>query len=185
MNADQLQQSIASTRRVLAGVSADQLDDATPCTQWKVRDLINHLVGAQSFFAAALHGQPPADGGTDFASGDYLAAYDTGSAAALAAFREDGALERMLQLPFGEMPGAAFIVLATADTFTHGWDLAKATGQSTDLAPDLAPDVLAACQQMMSPDFRSAEGAVFGLEQTAPEGATGADRVASFLGRPV
>jgi uncharacterized protein (TIGR03086 family) len=148
-----------------------------------VRDLINHLVGAQSFFEASLHGEQPAGDGVDFAAGDYLAAYDQGSAAA--AFREDGAMERMLDLPFGRMPAAAFIVLATGDTFTHGWDLARATGQSTDLAPDLAPEVLAAVQQMMSPELRSEDGAVFGMEQPAPEGATAADRVAAFLGRRV
>lgn len=92
---------------------------------------------------------------------------------------------KTISLPFGDMPGAAFVGLASTDTFVHGWDLAKATGQSTDLDSDLAAALLAQSRQSISDAFRSPEGAVFGLEQTAPDGATNADQLAAFLGRTV
>ena len=184
MTTEVLEQTIATTRGVLAGVSRDQLDDQTPCAQWKVSDLINHIVGGQYFFAGGVLGEPPA-GATDFAAGDFVADFDAGARRCVEAFNGDGVMEKMLTLPFGQMPGTAFVGLAATDTFTHGWDLAKATGQNTDLAPELATALLAGARQSIQPAFRSADGAVFGLEQSAPAGASKADELAAFLGRTV
>lgn len=180
-----LEQAIASAREVLAGVSNEQLGDDTPCANWKVSDLINHLIGAQYFFEAGVLGAPPAEGETDYSAGDFMAAYDEGAQRCLAAFSADGVMQKMLTLPWGQMPGVAFVGLAATDTFTHGWDLAKATGQNTDLAPALAAQLLEGAKQSVSPAFRSAEGTVFGLEQSAPAGASNADQLAAFLGRTV
>ncbi len=185
MTTELLEQAITATRAVLAGVAKEQLRDPTPCAQWKVSDLINHLVGAQYFFVAGCTGAPMAHDETDYAAGDFVAAFDEGAAKAVAAFSADGVMEKMLTLPFGQMPGAAFIHLAATDTFQHGWDLAKATGQSTDLSPELAAQLLAGSRQAMSPAFRSAEGTVFGPEQPAPANASNADQLAAFLGRTV
>ena len=185
MTVQALEQAITSTRGVLAGVSADQLDSSTPCAQWKVSDLINHIVGAQHFFTAGVTGQPPSADEEDFASGDYLGAFDESAKTCVAAFSADGVMEKMLTLPFGQMPGAAVAGLAATDTFTHGWDLAKATGQDTALAPELATQLLAGARQMIQPAFRSEEGTVFGPERAAPAGASNADQLAAFLGRTV
>ena len=136
-------------------------------------------------FAALITGQTPAEVG-DFSGGDFVAAFDENSAACLAAFRTDGAMERLVQLPFGGLPGAAFVRLAATDTFTHGWDLAKATGQLTDLAPALAAELLTNAHAMIQDSFRGPEGqARFGPEREAPAGASNADRLAAFLGRAV
>lgn len=184
MTTEALELAIISTRGVLANVSKDQLDDPTPCAQWKVRELINHIVGGQYFFEAGVLGKPPAGEG-DFAAGDFVADFDTGSSACLAAFRTDGVMEQVLKMPFGEMPGSVVVGIAASDTFVHGWDLAKATGQSTDLNPELAAGLLPAAKAMISDAFRSPEGTVFGPEQTAPAGATNADQLAAFTGRIV
>jgi uncharacterized protein (TIGR03086 family) len=180
-----LEQAIATTREVLTAVSREQLDYATPCAQWKVRDVINHVVGGQYFFEAFAKSELQTTGDTDFTAGDFMSAFDEGGQRSVAAFRVDGVMENMLTLPFGQMPGAAFLGLATTDTFTHGWDLAKATGQSTDLAPALAGQLLIGAKSAVSPAFRSPEGNPFGLEQAAPAGASNADQLAAFLGRKV
>jgi len=180
-----LEQAIAATRGVLAGVSPDQLGDATPCAAWKVSDLINHIVGGQYFFAAGVTGEPLASGETDFSAGDFLAIFDQGAEQCVTAFRGDGVMSKILTLPFGQMPGSAFIGLAATDTFAHGWDLARATGQNTDLSPELAAQLLVGAKQAISPELRSDDGAVFGPEQTAPAGACSADQLAAFLGRKV
>ena len=185
MSTAPLEQAIAVTRQILAGVSPDQLGDSTPCATWKVSDLINHIVGGQAFFEAGVLGEPPAGTDVDFAAGDFVATFDDASARCVAAFQTEGVMEKMLTLPFGQMPGAAFVGLATTDTFTHGWDLAKATGQPTDLAPDLAAEILEGARSSIQPAFRSEEGTVFGLEQPAPAAASNADRLAAFLGRKV
>jgi uncharacterized protein (TIGR03086 family) len=75
--------------------------------------------------------------------------------------------------------------LAPTDIFTHAWDLAKATGQSTDLNPELAAALLPQVEASIPDMFRGAEGSgmPFGAKQEAPAGATNADKIAAFLGR--
>ncbi len=91
----------------------------------------------------------------------------------------------MYTLPFGTMPGSAFMGLATTDTFVHAWDLAKSTGQSTDLDPTMAAALLAQSKAAIQDSFRGPEGAPFGPEAEAPADASDADRLAAFLGRTV
>ena len=186
MSTQPLQAAIASTKAILATVTPEQLDLPTPCASWKVSDLVNHIVGGQHFFTAALNGEAPAGEAPDFSSGDFNAAFDEAASACVAAFAVDGALARTVKLPFGDMPAMAWAGLAATDMFTHGWDLAKATGQSTDLAPELAAGLLAASKQMIQPAFRGEDGkAPFTAERTAPAGASAADQLAAFLGRDV
>jgi uncharacterized protein (TIGR03086 family) len=185
MSADDLATAIETARAVLAGTSADDLDRQTPCASWKVSDLINHIVGGQAFFAAALRGERPSGDAPDFSAGDFHAAFNQAADACLAGFRAEGVMGQTFELPFGSMPGAAFVGLATTDLFTHAWDLAKATGQSTDLAPELATALLESSRANISDSFRGPDGAPFGPAKEAPSGASAADQLAAFLGRTV
>src|SRR4051794_39428934 len=124
MTVEPLERAIHSTRVVLEGIKPDDLGRTTPCVSWTVSDLVNHIVGGQFFFATVVRGDKPTRDQTDFAAGDFVAAFDEGSAAAVAAFSGDGALERTVHLPFGDMPGAVFLGIASTDTLVHGWDLA-------------------------------------------------------------
>ncbi|HVV38608.1 MAG TPA: TIGR03086 family metal-binding protein [Acidimicrobiales bacterium] len=180
-----LEQAIATACGVLANVSKEDLDKQSPCVAWKVRDVVNHLVDGADFFAAGMGEQ--AAGVGDVTGGDYQAAFDDAAARTLALFTAPGALEKTAQLPFGPMPAGALMGLATTDIFTHAWDLAKATGQSTDLNPELAAQLLPQVQQSIPDMFRGPEGSgmPFGPKQEAPAGACAADQVAAFLGRQV
>lgn len=186
MSTAPLQTAVASTRAELAAVGPQHFDAATPCESWTVRDLINHLIGAQHFFLAVVEGTPPAGGEHDFASGDFVAAFDDISSRLVAAFGADGTMDKILTAPFGQMPGRAFIGFAVNDTFVHGWDLAKATGRSTDLAPEFAAGVLASAKATVPPAMRGEDGKKpFGPIEEAPAGASNADQLAAFLGRRV
>jgi uncharacterized protein (TIGR03086 family) len=185
MTSNPLSQAQDVARGVLANVTSDQLELDTPCSDWSVADVIDHLVGAQNWAACGVRGVDMTDTGAGSAQGDFAATFDEAAADSLTAFAEDGALERTVNPGFGDMPAAALMGLATTDTFTHAWDLARATGQSTDLAPDLASILLAQARMMIKDEFRSDEGRIFGPERTAPEGAPPADQLAAFLGREV
>ena len=185
MSTTPLETAITSTRSVLLGVSSSQLSDATPCAEWNVGQLINHIVGAQHFFASSVKGEPVEGEAPDFSAGDYLASFDSGAQMCLDAFKEPGAMDKMITLPFGTMPGSAFVGLAATDTFTHGWDLAKATGQNTDLAPELAKELLEGSRANISPAFRNEAGSPFGFEKPAASGSSKADELAAFLGRSI
>ncbi len=189
MGPDLLARSFASTRGVLANVRADQLTGAsTPCASWDVRALVDHIVGGTTHFAVVAEtGNAPADqpevpegAGLDA----LLAAFDEGSARAVKAFGAEGTAERIMHLPFGDLPGSAFVNIASVDTFAHGWDLAKATGQSTDLDPDVAGELLAIATGFLPDALRGPDGhAPFGPKVDPPVGATAADQLAAFLGR--
>ena len=186
MSTEPFERATATTRSVLARVSSDQYDQPTPCASWDVRALINHVVGGTRFYAAAMNATPFTDAGADYTGGDVLAAYDEGAAAALGAFAAPGAMDRMVDLPFGTLPGAVFIGIASTDQFTHAWDLARATGQSTDLAPDFARQLLDNARNVLPDNLRGAEGAAaFGAKQEAAGDASTADQLAAFLGRRV
>lgn len=185
MNPQVLGQAQQIAAQVMANVGQDQLDGATPCAKWNVGELIDHMVGAQHWGRQSIQGVEMTENGDGSAQGDFNGTFAAASQACLDAFSEDGALGRTVNPGFGDMPAGALLGLVITDTFTHAWDLAQATGQDTDLAPELAEQLLVASQQSIQPAFRSEEGNIFGLEQEAPEGASAADRLAAFLGRTV
>ncbi|HUR76609.1 MAG TPA: TIGR03086 family metal-binding protein [Acidimicrobiales bacterium] len=180
-----LARAIAIGRSVLSNVSKEDLDAQSPCASWKVRDVINHLVEGSDFFVTGLGGEAANVG--DVTGGDYLASYDEAGERTLAAFNAPGALDKTANMPWGPLPATALMGLATSDIVTHAWDMAKATGQSTDLDPEFVTHLLPQVQQAVPDMFRGAEGSgmPFGVRQEAPEGACAADRLAAFLGRSV
>lgn len=184
---EHLEHAVASSKQVLAGVKPENMDGSSPCLQWDVRQVVNHMIGANNFFIGAMGGAPIGADGADYASGDYCAAFDEVSAASVAAFNAPGAMEKTVVLPWGPTPAEGVLAMAATDIFTHGWDLAKATGRSTDLDAELAANLLEGCRASIQPGFRGddASGMPFGLEQQAPAGASKADELAAFLGRIV
>jgi uncharacterized protein (TIGR03086 family) len=171
-------------RGVLAGVTQDQLTNPTPCLQWDVAAVIDHMDAAARVSVGAVSGteSPAEEAGPDPAA--LLARYDRTAAATIAAFGADGALDQNVTLPFGELPAAMLEKIVATDQFVHGWDLARATKQSTDLDPDLASALLAIAKASFPDEFRGPDGeAPIGPEQPAPEGAVPADRLAAFMGR--
>ena len=69
------------------------------------------------------------------------------------------------------------------EMIVHGWDVARGSGQSTDLDPEVAAVCLAMFQAV--PFVPRGEGKPFAAEQAVPDGATVADRLAAFTGRAV
>jgi uncharacterized protein (TIGR03086 family) len=189
MSADLLARAFASTGGVLAGVTPEQLEGgATPCASWSVKELVDHIVNGTTFFAASAEtGRPPAgDAYPAFSAEDLVETFEAGSARAVRAFAAEGAMERILHMPFGDVPGAVMVNVAAGDTFTHGWDLARATGQSTDLDPAAAAQILEFAGGFLTDALRGADGeSPFGPQQEAPAGACVADQLAAFMGRRV
>jgi uncharacterized protein (TIGR03086 family) len=186
MATDELARSFASTRGVLANVTRDQFGESTPCRSWTVGALVNHIVGAPRFAVAAIKTGVAAGADDDYTTGNFLAQYDETSTATIGAFGMPGALEKTVTLPFGDIPVPFLLMMVATDQFTHGWDLARATGQSTDLDADLAAGFLAQARASVSDQFRGDDGvAPFGPEQRAPAGSCAADQLAAFLGRSV
>jgi uncharacterized protein (TIGR03086 family) len=163
--------------QVLINVTSDQLSSPTPCPEWDVKALIGHVIAGNQRVVerAGAHVAPLPE--------DLGAAHRASAKAAQKTFAEPDGLTRTYQLPIGEVPGTAFIELRTSDLLVHAWDLSVATGQPTDLDPELAEYVLAFSTQMMSRPGLRGDGRPYGEEQPCGDERPAADRVAAFLGR--
>src|SRR6186997_2486953 len=101
-----LQRSVDEAGRLVDGVKTDQLDNATPCSEWTVRDLINHVTGGETMFAiSAEQGDVPDDELGRLMTGDNLGtdfkgAFHTATNRAMVAFEQPGVLEKVVKLPF-------------------------------------------------------------------------------------
>ena len=177
--------AVQLTGELIAAVRPDQLGDATPCTQWTVRDVVNHVVAVAQGFVRIAAGERLERGREvpDLLGDDPAGAYDSASAAACAAFAEPGALERSWTLFFGDVPGAVVQGIHTVDLSAHAWDIARATGQMDRLDQELGAAALEIARGIVRPDFRSETGDPFRPEVTVADGAPGFDRLAAFLGR--
>lgn len=174
------QRAQAAFAAVLANVGRDQLAAPTPCSEWTIGDLIDHvLVGNQMVGrAAGINEQPPAR------PEDLAEAHRVGADAAQAAFARPGGMDAVFEMPFGQFPAQLLIVMRTTDLLTHAWDLAAATGQSTDVDPELATAQLTLVREVVRPELRG-PGKPFGAEQPCPPDRPPADQLAAFLGRTV
>ena len=143
--ADLHRRSVESWRSRLDAVDESQWSLPTPCAEWDVRALVNHVVGEE------LWTVPLVDGATLEAVGDRfdgdLLGDDPTAAGRAAATEAVAAVDRRLpeggtvQLSFGVVPIEEYVQQLSADHLVHSWDLAAATHQDLTLDLDLVRDV--------------------------------------------
>jgi uncharacterized protein (TIGR03086 family) len=173
----------AQAQRVVAAVRADQLGDPTPCTDWTVRDVINHMVTGNLLFAAIVADEPRPDRSADHLGSDHVAAFRDAVTRLSEAFTKHDVLSGTYPTPMGEGPGALLVGMRFNEMVVHAWDVARASGQSTTLDPELAARSLASFEA--APFIPRGEGKPFGDSKQPPPDAHPADRLAAYLGREV
>jgi uncharacterized protein (TIGR03086 family) len=178
---DQLDQLVPVLGGVVANIGPDQLNAPTPCTQFTVRSVLEHMVGGATAFAAGFRGDAAPPAGSDDAT-DPLARFGPAMMALGAAMHSPGALDRTITAPFGEVPGQAFARFVVLDGLVHGWDLAIATGQPYQPPDALVAAVDAYAREAIVPSMR--EAGMFAPPVEAPAGATPIERLVAFTGRP-
>lgn len=180
---EQLAHALQDTGRLVAGVSAEQWDSGTPCEDWTVRQLVDHLVSGNRQLAAALEGADPPAADLDFVpSGEGAElAYRDSCHALLDVLRQPRALADLVSVPVGRVPVTVAVHLRVVEALVHGWDLAQATGQSPSGDARLAEQELAFTREalrMVPPDRTP-----FAPAQPVPDSAPAIDRLAACLGR--
>src|SRR5579864_3300325 len=127
--------------RLAREVSPSQWAATTPCAEWDVRALVNHVAGEYLWVPELLAGRTIADVGSrldgDLLGEDPLEALVSAARDAQAAAREDDALTRVVHLSFGDVPGAEYLKQMAIDSVIHSWDLARAIGMDEQLDPEL------------------------------------------------
>jgi uncharacterized protein (TIGR03086 family) len=151
----------------------DRLDASTPCDDWDVQTLLNHMLESQQYFVRSARGEEasispdPPDGliGDDAAS-----AYERGREATIETFSEEGVIERT---------GPSLGILVS-DTLLHGWDVAQATDQDTTMPAGLAQAAYDVVHGAFTDDQRTG---VFKPEIDVPEDASAQEKLLAYTGR--
>lgn len=179
-----ISKAAATTKQVVAGVSASQYSDPTPCSDFNVKQLAGHmaglLVGAE-LAANKQKRQGSPDEMPDLLGDNPGPAYAALADKAVAAWSQDGAFEGMCEFGPGEMPAQVAGSITLMEIAVHGWDLAAATGQSYQMDPEVAEATYQTLQQIANPESRS--GGVFGPEVPASADASTQEKLLAFSGR--
>lgn len=174
----QLQELDPVVAGVVRRIEPNDLDNQTPCAEFTVRGVLEHMIGGATMFAAAFRGTEPGTPDTD----DVLFAFGPTLADLFDAMRQPGALDRTIQAPFGEVPGEYFARFVVLDGLVHGWDLATATAQPYEPSVELVTAAQSFATDALAP---LRDGTTFAEAVEAPPSATPMERLAAFTGRKV
>lgn len=169
---------------VVAGIGDDQWELPTPCEQWDVRDLVNHLASEHRWALPMLDGATIEEVG-DALDGDLLgedpaAAYlDAARAAQAKAEQTDP--DRTVHLSYGDVDAGHYLAEMGTDMIVHSWDLAVATGQDASVDDELAEELIALNAPKLTDEVR--ETGVFGAEVEVADDAPASRRLLGLLGR--
>ena len=178
------QDAAATFRSVLEGVRPEQHHLPTPCDPLDVSELVAKAVGHQDWVRGRIAGSADSPSYPLIEPDRWVAAFDASTVSMVEELRMDGAMDRTVALAAGlTFSGADVAVLAARNIFQFGWDLAVATDQSDDLAPDVASELLEISRTHLVP--QRGPGGFFGPEFVPPAGSPDARVLAGYLGRKV
>lgn len=137
--------TVAVWNEQVAAVDAGDWDLSTPCSEWTVRGLVNHVAGEDLWTVPLVHGSTIEEVGDRF-DGDLLGDAPTNTALEAAAAAVAAVEERIpdggtVHLSYGEERLEEYLMQLSADHLVHGWDLAVAIGRRLEPAPDLVTGV--------------------------------------------
>lgn len=178
---DLFERALDQTDAIIAGIGPDQLGLPTPCSDWDVRAVLSHLVRGNENTAAAVQGRPRNANPIAEVRADPIEAYRESAAAVKQAWRDRGLLDQSYQTPLGTLPGNVFLTLRLTDTVTHGWDLARATGQEPIFDEEVVQAALAFAEAGLNPD--RLPGGPFAPPVPVPDDLPAIDRLAAVTGR--
>ena len=188
--------ALALVQRVLRGLSEEDMAKPTPCRDFSVAELVDHLFGSVAGIGKALGADvadrstpPPVEGSAVQAPSGALPGPSSSEVriadaaqATLEAFTHRG-LEGTIDLGFAELPATIVAGILNIEFLVHAWDLAVATGQQIAVAPELSDYVLELARTTISPQVR-ANGS-FSEAKAIGESAASLDRLIAFTGRAV
>jgi uncharacterized protein (TIGR03086 family) len=153
---------LTKTTTVVAGVSEDQWRLPTPCDEFSVHELMNHMVGWVQVFDAGCHGRTYVGDPAEYICGHDASAEFAKAAHSIVYGWEEHGFNRQVRISGGGMMSGAMVFNMTVmEYLAHGWDLASATGQASSFAEAEAADALNLAKVMLLPEYQG-EGMAFG-----------------------
>lgn len=176
---------LADLARVVGGVTDEQLHDVTPCTDYDVEQLRDHVLGWLTIFAAGFAdpaGQAPRASLDGYKAPADAAAQVRATAASIDRAIRGGAASRPLRLGDSAMPGGMALSMILWEYQVHGWDLARATGQRWSPPASAAEESLNFAPAMLTDDYQG-DGKPFAKPVGVPDTAPPLDRLLGLSGR--
>lgn len=166
--------TLPACRAVLQRLTEEDLSRPTPCAEYTVGDVGQHLVRSMVLLASVAGEQidTPVAGPPDTT----VAAT---AEAALAAWRHRG-LDGSVAVGRSVLPASLAIEIIPLELLVHGWDIAYATGHDINVTPEVAGYVLDRARELITEDKR---GRSFAAEVSAGAEATTMQRLIAFTGR--
>lgn len=173
---------MGKTADLVADVRPEHVDRPTPCSEWDVRALVEHLVGWVQVFDAAANGRaydgdPAAYRLTD----DAAERFGATSRSLVEGWRTLGT-DRTVRLTGGEVPAPMAFDITLMEYVTHGWDLATALGRPAPFTDSEAEATLARARARLQPQYRG-PGTAMGEPVAVPDDAPALTRLVAFMGR--
>ena len=163
-------------QHVLHPIARDELSKPTPCPEYDVMQLTDHLLKDLGLFGDAVGAELPQRD-----TGDAVERQIIGAARpVLDAWHRRG-LEGTVTLNSYELPATAAVGFLALEFLVHAWDYATATGHPIDVAESLTDYALGLAKQLITPPARTELG--FGDPVALPDDAPALDRLIAFTGR--
>lgn len=172
------------TARLVSGVRGDQHAHATPCPDYDVHALLNHLIGTNRYFAEVItrRSADPALLRPNVPAADAVTAYRDSAAAVISAWTDPASLDGDYVMVFGTIPARLAFALSHSENLVHGWDLSRGTSQHTNFDP-AAVEITFTMFHGRIPDERRGPGKPYQAEVLVPADAPTLDRLVAYLGR--
>lgn len=172
----------AEFARIVELVPLSLLENPTPCTEWTLRRLLNHVVTGTQWFTTVVLGEPAPDRLTDQVLDDPSGAFARRADEFRAAIGAPGALQGTYEHPTGAVPGERYVLMRVNEYLCHGWDVAVTIGETPAFPDDLARRCLAMMKSQLEGRTRE-RGKGFGVELDGGHSVSDYDRLIAFAGR--
>lgn len=178
-----LSDMLTETRRLIDGVGGPHLCLPTPCEDFDVAALLDHMCTWIAVFDATANDRPATvDPNTFHLESGWSEHFGSAAGGVVSGLRNRG-VEREMVMTTDPIPGSMVLDMLTMEYIGHGIDLAKATGQQHRFTDEQAQAALAASQRMIQPPYRGTEPGRFHPIVDVPDDASTVDRFIAFLGR--
>jgi uncharacterized protein (TIGR03086 family) len=168
--------TLAACRSVLRRLTVDDLARPSPCAEYTVGEVGEHVVRSMVLLASVAEAAGPVEG---LAVGLLDERVAVTAEAALAAWRRRG-LGGSVAVGRSTLPASLAVEIIPLELLVHGWDMARATGSGIDVPPEVASHVLDCARSLITVDKR---GRSFAAEVPAGPSATVLERLIAFTGR--
>ena len=182
--ADQLYvRATDSSLRFVTGIRRDQWHNATPCTEWDVRVLVNHITSENLWIAELFSRKTMEDVGDsldgDLLGDDPIGSYRSSIEKAKSTISRQ-TLDASYVLSFGEATGWEYISQIFMDQLVHGWDVAMGVGEDSQLEEELVVAAIPVAEDLVA---FVGQGSVFGYKQQLGPDAAPQTRLLGIVGR--